>query len=446
MSHLMTKNSSLTARIITFSCLGIVVLMLVSGSAIIWAFNQSIERSVNNYLSAYLDVLTAATSLGNNGRVVLRSNIQVLEDLPRYWQITSGNKHIRKSPLLQNWVALDDSLEPGIAHRLNITDKDGTTITAVYKILVFPGNQKVSYMFGVQADIADAFAKQERTEFLHVLLLVLLLLSALLLLFAYLQIRLTVNPLKRIRQALGEIRSGKTSQLGNDFPKEIQLLADEVNRLIAYSSGMVERYRSFASNLAHALKTPLSVLRNEAYKEATPLAQTVKEKGDIMLAIVDRNLARVKAAGTANLLNARTDAHQVAAKIARSFGKLYGREVKLAGDDTAWFRGEEGDLYEILGNVIENACKYAKFRIEVTILTGENIIIRVADDGPGIPETEREKVLKRGIRLDETVPGTGIGLSITRELVELYGGNITLNDALLGGLEVTLTLPAVSSS
>jgi signal transduction histidine kinase len=272
-------------------------------------------------------------------------------------------------------------------------------------------------------------------------MLVLSVLSAILLVFVYIQIRLTVAPLKKIRDSLENIRTGESTKLAENFPKEIQQLADEVNTLIAYGSGMVERYRTFASNLAHALKTPLSVLRNEAAREATPLAATVKEKGDVMLALIDRNLARVKAAGTGNLLNARTEAFPVAEKIGRSFGKLYGKEVSVTGESSALFRGEEGDFYEILGNIIENACKHAKHQVLVSVITGNDLEISVEDDGKGIPQEERTKVLKRGTRLDETVPGTGIGLSITRDLVNLYAGKMTLGDAAIGGLKVVLTLP-----
>lgn len=444
MSRSTAKTSSLTSRIIAFSSVGIVVLMLISGGAITWAFNQSVQRSLNNYLSAYLDVLAAATTLNYKGNVVVRTNTQVLENIPRYWQITSTSKRLKKSPLLQNWIEVDHHLDPGIAHRIKFIEEDGTHVTAVQKTLIFPGNKRVTYLFGVQEEIAKEFARQESQAFLNVLVVVLAVMAGLLLVFVVVQIRFTISPLAKIRHSLEQIRSGKNTRLDDNFPKEIQLLADEVNTLVDYSSGVVNRYRTFAGNLAHALKTPLSVLRNEATKENSTLGQTVKDKGDVMLALIDRNLARVKAAGTANLLGARSEIFPIAEKIARSFGKLYGKQVNVSGDKKAIFRGEEGDFYEILGNIVENACKHAQSKAHIYISGKHTLEIAIDDDGKGIPPEEREKVLERGTRLDETVPGTGIGLSITQDLVKLYGGDIALSGAEIGGLRVVITLPRAS--
>lgn len=441
MAHAMRLHfKSLTQRIVLLSFLGITGLLLVSGSAITWAFNQSVDRSFNNYLAAYLDLLVAGTTVDYNGKAKVLPDMQLLEGLPRYWQVTSGKKHIKKSPLLADWIAVEDT-SPNELQRIHVTDKNGTAIVAIQQSIIFPGNNKITYIFGVQEEIADAFLAQERQKFFQILFTVLALLAGLLLLFTYLQVHLSIAPLSKIQTALKDIRSGKKARLGNDFPKEIQVLADEVNTSLTYGQKMIERYRNFSGNLAHALKTPLSVLRNEAAKETSPLADTVKEKSQDMLALIDRNLARVKAAGTGNILGARTDVQAVAEKICRSFGKLYGKKVMFKSGEGVYFRGDEGDLYEILGNIIENACKYAASSVEVTLTQKGQVVVTVADDGKGIPVNERENVLKRGRRLDESVPGTGIGLSITQDILALYEGTLVLKDSSLGGLLVEITLP-----
>ena len=436
-----TRNkTSLTSRIIVLSSIGITFLLFISGSAIIWAFNQSVERSLNNNLSAYMDVLIAATSLNSNGLPVVHSDMHLLDGLPRYWQITAEKRHIIKSPLLVDWLPVIET-EGNALQRISYTDSEGTDITAVQQSIIFPGNQKVTYIFGVQSDIAKAFLTQEQERFYAILFVLLGAISVFFIIFTYLQIRLSIAPLADIKHALRRIQSGESNKLGEEFPKEIQPLATEVNNMLAYSSGIIERYRNFSSNLAHALKTPLSVLRNEAQKENSPLSDTVKEKGDVMLSLIERNLARVRAAGSGNVLGARTEAYSTINKITKSFGKLYHKNVSIEGAQTAYFRGDEGDLYEMLGNVIENACKHAKSQIHVTITQDTMLHIIIADDGKGIPESERKNVLKRGKRLDETMPGSGIGLSITQDILALYQGTMELGSSSLGGLEVKVSLP-----
>ena len=446
-------RKSLTRRIVALSFLGITFLLLVSGSAITWAFNQSVERSLNNNLSAYLDLLIASTNTNSKGVPFLHSEMEMLQTLPRYWQVTAGTRHIKKSPLLADWIKVNEA-SPNELHRIYVTDTDGTKIIAVQQSIIFPGNKKVTYIFGVQKEIADEFLVQERQKFFHILLIVLGSLAGLLMIFTYIQVRLSIAPLADIKTSLQQIRSGKTERLSKNFPKEIQLLADEVNTLLHYSSNIIERYRNSASNLAHALKTPLSVLRNEAGKDNAKLAVTIREKTDVMLTLIDRNLARVKAAGSGNILSARVKITPITRKIARSFGKLYEKEVTITGEEEINFRGDEGDLYEILGNIIENACKYAtsKIAVDITLTSpqgkenhqthAEYIAITVDDDGKGVPLEERPNVLKRGKRLDETIPGTGIGLPIAQDIIALYGGSLSLADSPLGGLRVEILLPS----
>lgn len=437
------RNSrSLTLRIIILSLISIILLLAITGTAILWAFNKSVEKNLINHLTAYMDVLVAATSVDKDGAVSLDVSPEILGDLPRFWQVSTGNELIKKSPLLKEAINL--SRYELDSRLFSVIDSTGTRITFAKRTIKFPSGKKVDYVFGMQTEIAAAYTKQENVEFMRVLISVWLILGASLLLLSYIQIRFIIAPLSQVRKSLSDIRSGKTNQLGKSFPREIQPLADEVNNLLSYSSNIMKRHRTFASNLSHALKTPLAALRNESAHSDSELARLVREKSDNMLVLIERNLARVRTAGTENIIGARTEILPVVEKIARSFGKLYNKEVRVLCDERVFFRGDEGDLYELLGNIIENGCKYGKKTTLVTVTADSNINIVVEDDGPGIPKEKVPAILKGGTRLDERKPGTGIGLSIAREIAELYSGYISLTKSSMGGLKVSITLPIVA--
>lgn len=442
MFRLLRKNDSLTTRIILLSLVTITGLMIVAASAISWAFNQSVRRSVDNQLLAYLDVMIASTSLDERGRIQLDDDFKLLENVPRYWQINVGNKPIRRSPSLSKAVEITPGV-PMEMHPIRFRE-NGISISAVQKTIIFPGNQRVTYLFGVQSSIARAFKNEERTAFYQVLVPLLLCCVAVIVCIIYVQIRVMVSPLEKVKHALLDVRSGKTDRLHQHFPREIQPLANELNLLITYGTELVARHRTFASNLSHALKTPLSALRNEAHGDDTALGQLVRDKAAIMQAIIDRNLARVTAAGMNNIIMAKADLTPIITKTSQSFGKLYQREVVLDLPESLYFHGDEGDAYEMLGNIIENACKYGKTCIAIHAHHEEQMLfVTIEDDGEGIPEDKRNSVIQRGSRLDETIPGTGIGLSITYDIVKLYGGSLELEESVnLGGLKVNITLPA----
>ena len=213
------------------------------------------------------------------------------------------------------------------------------------------------------------------------------------------------------------------------MPKEIQQLSDEINYLLHYMDGIVKRHRRFSGNLAHALKTPLTIIQGDT--DST----LIKNQVETMLNIIDRNLSKAQTLGTTNILSIKTPILPVVKRISDGFGKVYQKNISIDGDKQAVFRGDEVDLYEVLGNLIENACKYGKDRIAIT-LDPNKIIIE--DDGPGIDEANHEPVKQRGLRLDESIDGSGLGLSIANDIIELYGGSLNLGKSTLGGLQATL--------
>jgi signal transduction histidine kinase len=268
------------------------------------------------------------------------------------------------------------------------------------------------------------------------------------------QVQFGLAPLKRISQQLAAIRSGQAERLEGRFPVEIAPLAREANALLDANREIVERARTHVGNLAHALKTPLSVVMNEAAARADdPLAQKVREQADVMRDQITRHLERARMAARLTVVGTVTDVSPVVYAIARTMEKTNrDKDLRLKVDtpENAQFRGEQQDLEEMVGNLVDNACKWAQSRVAIEVLKEraddlEVIRVIVDDDGPGLTPAEREQVARRGRRLDETKPGSGLGLSIVVELAALYGGTFALGSAPLGGLRAELVLPAASS-
>lgn len=258
-------------------------------------------------------------------------------------------------------------------------------------------------------------------------------------------IRYGLRPLHEIQGKLGDVRAGRRDTLDGEYPGELTPLVKEINTLIVQNRKVVERARTHVGNLAHALKTPLAVLKNEA-KGTDKLSETVRRQTEAMTSNVNHYLKRAQAAAQAEVLGARTEVKEPIEGIARMLERLYrdkGIAIDVEADPKAVFRGERGDFDELVGNLLENAAKWCKSRVDVTVTRSDDgIEIRVDDDGPGLPVEHRAKALERGKRLDESEPGTGLGLSIVTELADIYGGSFHLEDSPIGGLRARLELPA----
>jgi signal transduction histidine kinase len=264
-----------------------------------------------------------------------------------------------------------------------------------------------------------------------------------------LQIRFGLAPLLKLRSALSDIRRGEAERIPGEYPRDIAPLAQELNLLLDTNREILERARTQVGNLAHALKTPLSVIVNEADSGPGEVAAKVREQAAVMRDQVTYYLDRARAAALAGTLGAITDVEPVVAGLVRTFTKIYDRKslaVEAAVPPGIRFRGERQDLEEMVGNLIDNACKWADSRVEIRVgVLREGaraaIEISVEDDGPGLPDEARAEVLKRGRRLDETKPGSGLGLSIVADLAGLYRGSLKFDEGGLGGLRAVLNLP-----
>ncbi|HCO55511.1 MAG TPA: hypothetical protein DIT93_10895, partial [Pelagibacterium sp.] len=261
--------------------------------------------------------------------------------------------------------------------------------------------------------------------------------------------RFALRPIERLREAIEAVREGDRPSVEGSFPQEIAPLADEVNELLRSNTQIVERSRAQVGNLAHGLKTPLAVLRNEADGGKTALATTVLHETDNMSRIVSTYLDKARLAARSSVVGKRADTRAVLERLGRVMGKL-NKQCDMAIDlpsDVPWFRGDESDLEEMAGNLLDNGCKWARSEVRLSAREASNsgnrsVEIVVEDNGPGLTAAEAGQVLRRGVRLDEKTPGSGLGLDIVKELVDIYGGDLTLTRSDLGGLRATLRLPA----
>jgi signal transduction histidine kinase len=262
-----------------------------------------------------------------------------------------------------------------------------------------------------------------------------------------LQVRVGLQPLFRLRREVADVRKGKAESLATDYPVELAPLAGELNALLAHNQEVMARQRTHVGNLAHALKTPLSVMLSEAEQRPDePMSDVVIRQARTMREQVDHHLRRARAAARAQGSGERTEVAPVLDELARTLERIFGeRGVRIDwdADDDLSFRGEKQDLLEVAGNAMENACKWCSKRVRAHAAPANPGFLRltVEDDGPGLPPERWAEVLRRGARLDESAPGSGLGLSIVDELAKAYGGSVSLGVSSLGGLRVEVLLP-----
>jgi len=436
------------------------VAALLAGGVLLSAlFRDSVERAFDARLEVLLNSLIAAADAAPDGTLVLsRPPREPRFETPYsgwYWQIAGADPAV---PALRSRSVWDLELDfvraggGGGIRRYQIDSPRQRRLRVLARDIELDGIA-APLVFSIAADRAEVEA--EIAGFNATLAWSLGGLGLGLVLAVLIQVRYGLRPLRRIRGALAEIRAGRAERLEGEFPAEVTPLADELNGLLEHTAEVLGRARTHVGNLAHALKTPLTVLGNEADATGGALAETVRRQTAVMRRQVDHHLSRARAAGQARVLGARTELDPVLAAIARTLEKIYaerGVRVSVDGGAGLSFRGERHDLEEMLGNLVDNACKWGHSRVRIhtramaaTGHGGMRVGIVVDDDGPGVPAAERAALFGRGKRLDEAVPGSGLGLAIVRDIAGLYGGEVELADSPLGGLRVTLTLPGMAA-
>jgi signal transduction histidine kinase len=457
------RANSLALRLFLSATAWTVIILLVTGVVLSSLYRQAVERAFDRRLGVYLRTLVAdIASPEEAGEKFPQSLGEPLFELPLsgwYWQVTRvdpSKTEVRSSRSL--W----DGGLPHLRDQGIPASADGSRAGYVggpedQRLRLVERNVDLGdeghYLVAIAGDAAEI--SDETRSFDQALIITFSILTAVLLLTTTFQVRFGLAPLKRITDGLAAIRSGSAERLTGKFPEEIAPLARETNALIETNREIVERARTHVGNLAHALKTPLSVMVNEATAHGTePFGRKILEQADIMRDQVARHLERARLAAGLTVVGSVTQAAPVVTALARTMEKIHRDKnltIDVHADETAQFQGERPDLEEMVGNLVDNACKWATSRVAIEVVrerpdaASERQVVRVIvdDDGRGLSPSEREQVAKRGRRLDETKPGSGLGLSIVLELAGLYGGGLTLGTAPLGGLRAELVLPAV---
>jgi signal transduction histidine kinase len=446
----MPRINSLAFRLIAGAGVWSILGLIVGGLILSGIFRAAVQESFDDRLVFDLEGLIAAAETDAPGRVTLAGRFAD----PRYERIFSGwywqiEPEQNRAAVPQRSRSLwDHRLTPGALRTENnmqwgyAVGPDNQQLRVLSRRIAFPGPRP--FRFVVAGDVADleaTVATFNRTLFWSFTALGFGLIAAILI-----QVRVGLVPLRAVSESLARIREGKARRLEGNLPSEIEPLASELNSLIAHSAEVVGRARTHVANLAHFLKTPLTVLANEASSAGGPLGETVLRQVTLMRRQVDHYLARARAAGALDVLGSRTELAGVVGDLARVLPRMHpDKDLKISVDlaDGLAFRGEREDLEEMLGNLIDNACKWAEHQVHVEVrpLDGGRIALNVGDDGPGLAPEERARAMERGERLDESVPGSGLGLSIVRDIAKLYGGAFSLAQSRLGGLEARLELP-----
>ena len=441
------RPRSLKFRLIAISLAWLVFSLLATGAVLVLLFRAHMQRHFDQALQSHMEELVAAASEGADGSLNLSwepSDPRFRKPLSGwYWEIRNGVE-VKRSPSL-----IDQSLEvsgsgQGAPRILdNIPGPGGIRLRIIAQDTVIPGMNRPLFVLvagpcvTVQNDVL-IFMGQLAAALLTLGLTLGALIAA--------QVTYGLRPLGMVRAGLMQVRQGRGSRLQADGPSEIAPLIDELNGLLDERDMMVAQARAEAGNLAHALKTPIAVIRNEASSLPVQQGATLKAEADKMTRVVEHHLVNARVQMKQRHVPAGASLDHVMEDVRFSLGRLYPeRKLEFVMPDGLAAACAEDDLGEMIGNLADNACKWAARTVRISAQNSRGrILVQIDDDGPGLKEEQRAQVLTRGERLDESMPGHGLGLSIAAKLAAIHGGTLRLERSELGGLAAILDLPATS--
>lgn len=448
------SRPSLVRRLIWLAGLWGLISLVVAGATLSAFFVRSSLSRVDSSLSDRLDDLYAGATV-EQGEVIapaLTDQSALRAYSGHYWEIAQPSGPRVWQALVRSRSLWDGELKPPTVGRFAPGERmaydsvgpKNEPVRVSARIVQLQGYPRpVVFLTAEDRSTLDADAR----HFAETTVLALVVLGSGLIFGVILQVRVGLRPLFRLQKDVADVRKGKADSVALDYPEELTPLARELNALLTHNQEVVERQRTHVGNLAHALKTPLSVMMAEAEQRPdNPLSQVVLRQTQTMREQVDHHLRRARAAARAQGSGERTPIAPALDELARTLERVFmDRRIAIEwdADESLAFRGERQDLLELIGNVLENACKWCRRRVRVIAVADDPGFLRlvVEDDGPGLPLDQREAVLRRGARLDETAPGSGLGLSIVEDLAKAYGGSIRLGESALGGLKAELRLP-----
>ena len=441
------STGSLSRRMIGIAALWISLLLLGGGVALDRVLTDAITNNFDDGMNYVLTAMIASAEIGPDGEVLFN---RPLAD-QRFLEPNSGLYYQISAPKHEDWRSrsLWDralAVPPGHAdrnfHVYNSKQFPGEDLRIMERTVILPGsNTRWMFMVAAARQGLDGQIKTLRSTLFKSFAL----LALGLIVLAALQTIYGLLPLRKVRKEIIMMRGGEKSRVTHPMPVEVLPMVEELNALLAHNERQAEEARTHAGNLAHALKTPLTVIMNAATAQSPDLGDTVIREATTMRRQVDHHLARARAVGRRGAAQSRAEVWPSLEAVERAVRRLYPESrVDMDGDKMAVVRVERQDLDELLGNLIENAAKYGGGSVFATVqMAGPMVEILVEDDGKGIPKADRIRIFDRGVRLDSGKPGTGLGLAIVRDVAEIYGGTVALEESEdLGGLLVRLRLPA----
>jgi signal transduction histidine kinase len=442
------KRSSIAVRLVVASLFWISGALLVGNFVLSALFRGYVEDAFDDRLEDFQESLIGSADLDADGRVVLkRAPAEPRFDRPYsgwYWQIAD-----QKGPLLRSRSLWDEVLPthrvagPGAMESSVANGPGGQSIRVMERYVALPGSAAI-FQFAVAADTSEI--ARELHLFDQTLAWSLVSLGIGLVAAIFIQVHYGLKPMRHLRAQLSSIRSGRSTRLSGSFPIEVSPLIEDLNALLEHNSAMIDRARTHVGDLAHAVKTPLSVLAAEADSETGPSPEVMKQEIAKIRRQVDHHLARAQAAASARSLGVRTSVLPVVEAVKRALERILPEkkvDIAISCPDATAFRGQREDLEEIIGNLVENGCKWARSEVRIGVSNSSGrVVLTVDDDGPGLDPAQRAAALERGTRLDETAPGSGLGLAIVRDIVAAYDGKFHLEESPIGGLRATVALPS----
>lgn len=444
------KFGSIRLRLLLAAAASVVAALAIAGFALSVLFERHVERRVESDLSAELAQIIAATAVGADGRIAVApppADPRFATPLSGlYWQVEDLQNRISiRSRSLWDFTLTvpPDSLADGAQHNHEIAGPGDTLLVAIERRIVDASGRP----FRVTVAEDHRSIEGAVADYMSELAPALAILAVFLIAAMWVQVSVGLAPLERLRQAVNQVAKGRAERLETTGPSEVQPLADEINRLLDARDKALARARTRATDLAHGLKTPLQVLSTDIralrLKGETGLAAEIEESAGAIRRHIERELARARVAPSPSR-QARTAVVGAAERIISVVKRTpEGERLAFAVDAPAGLTAaiDEGDLSEILGNLIENAARFAGSQVRVAAhRTAEGTCITVSDDGPGIPDAQRDSVLSRGVHLDISGGHTGLGLAIVSDVVEAYGGTLAIANG-APGLQVTVVLP-----
>ncbi|MBJ6120298.1 sensor histidine kinase [Sphingomonas mollis] len=440
-------TGSLSRRMILIAAAWIVVLLAGGGFALDRVLASAVTRNFDDQLEYVMTALIVSAEIDSGGEVMFTreaADQRFLEpNSGLYWQVgAQGREAFPSRSLWDRRLAYGTPHSDRGVHSYDSAQFGTEKLRIVERDVKLPGSP-VRWRFQV-AQSREGLDSQI-TVLRRTLVRSFALLALGLIAMAALQTFYGLWPLRKVRAEIARMRAGQSARVSDAMPLEVQPMVEELNALIEHNERQAEEARRHAGNLAHALKTPLTVIMNAATAQADDLADTVIREARTMRRQVDHHLARARAVGRRGSAHSRAEVWPSVESVERAVARLY-RHVRIdvAGPKDLSVHVERQDLDEMLGNLIENAAKYGGGSVFVTVVAEAGFVeLLVEDDGTGIPEEDRIRIFDRGVRLDTGKPGTGLGLAIVRDVAEIYEGTVSLEESEdLGGLMVRLRLPA----